>query len=260
MRGGAGTPVRAARLPAMASTVDTPAAPIAATGDDRGALPAEAPPWLAVLAVRVGARRRGFGDALASLPHSFTPRLVRIDPRSVTGAIDTKHWSRDDHRAAVLAGDWDLVRVERPIIARTVAQLAAGAHYTETDQFPHMIDIVERGSGQWNYRCETVEDVHTYFRSLVRVWEAIRAGDYRTQEELGGRKNDEIVVHVTRDGEVVVGQYGNHRLEMARHAGLRSVPMLLRTVHVQWARRCYDHDGPPLDAALRAGLTRLGVG
>ncbi|WP_165492117.1 hypothetical protein [Egibacter rhizosphaerae] len=244
----------------MTSGPQAPPEPRPAQAGDAGLLPPGTPPGLAAPLTRLGASRRGFGRELAGLRRQFTPRLLRVPPDRVTGAIDTKHWTGEDHRAAVLDGDWDLVRVERPIIARTIAQLAAGAHYTETDQFPHMVAIVERGTGEWNYHCETVEDVHAYFRRLVAAWEAIRAGDYRTQQELGGRKNDEIVIHVARDGELVVGQYGNHRLEMTRQAGLEAVPMLLRTVHLAWARRCYDRFGSPLESALQRGLVELGAG
>lgn len=243
----------------MSARSEHPHAPRRARADDDGRLPARTPSPLARPLVARGARRRGFGTALAELSSTLTPRLVRLDPTRVGGAIDTKHWSSRHRRAAVLDGDWDLARVTRPIIERTIAQLASGVPPTETEQYRHMLALIDRGSTEWNYHCTTEEEVHAYFERLVQAWEAIRAGDYRTQEQLGGQPGDEIEVHVGRDGTILIGQYGNHRLVMARTAGLRAVPMQVRTLHARWARWCWDRHGPPLQEALLQGLADRGA-
>ena len=202
-----------------------------------------------------GVHRRGFAQAREAFPERFGKPILRFDPREVGSLIDTKHWPRSQHRAFLLDGDWDRVRVERPIIARTIEQVfAEGVPYTESEQFAHMVAVLESGSGEWNYRCESLEDIHAYFASLEAAFVSIRDEGYRTQAELGGDRWDEIQAYLDRRGTLVIGNEGNHRYEMARVLGLTSVPMQLRGVHTAWARSCYDRFGPPLERAVRAGL------
>jgi hypothetical protein len=207
---------------------------------------------------RLGVHRAGFAHALEALPHRpEKPRAV-VDPHAVRAGIHTREWPRPGHRALVLDGEWDEVHVERPIIERTVEQLfVEGRPYTETVQFRHMVDILERGSGEWNYRCRTLADVHAYFERLIAAYESIRDRGYRTQEELDGRPGDEIRLYVARDGGLLIGNGGNHRYCMVRALGLRAVPVQIMGVHLRWARTCYDRWGGSLERAIRRGLDDL---
>ena len=207
-----------------------------------------------------GLHRRGFEQARAAFPERFGKPVRHFDPGEVGALVDTKHWPRSQHRAFLLDGDWDRVRVERPIIARTIEQIfAEGRPSTESDQFAHMVAVLESGSGEWNYRCESLEDIHAYFASLEAAFASIRDEGYRTQAELGGDRWDEIQVYLDRRGTLVIGNEGNHRYEMARVLGLTAVPMQLRGVHTAWARACYDRFGGPLERAVRRGIDERAV-
>lgn len=200
--------------------------------------------------------RPGFDDALAAFPHDFRKPLRLVKSGAVPRGLNLNEWPSEAKERFVVGGRWRTKR--RAIVRDTVHQIfAEGRHYTESDQYRRMVSVLESGSGAWNYRCESLDDIHAYFERLIATHEHMRTNGYLTQPELGGEAHDEVKVYIPSDGRLLIGNGGNHRLAMAHLLGINRVPAIIAGVHTHWARQCFDRFGPPLTDAVYLGLDEL---
>lgn len=164
--------------------------------------------------------------------------LVRVDPARIAWRTSGGDIGRDagrvwGNRRYLLAGGWDR-RWRWPFDStgqegcRAVHDILDGRPYSETDEYHNRIrDRIAEGVHPDQART----DIERYYRRLLAVLEDIRLRGYRSQAELGGDPRDEIKVYVDRDGELLIGDGGNHRLALARLLELPSVPVLVNGVH-----------------------------
>lgn len=129
-----------------------------------------------------------------------------VDPQAIRFKISP----HDDLRGSN-GGDWDLERrhpLSEAVKHRSIAQrYVNGWHWEETDLFKH---VYSQRIGREPVRgCRTMRDLlKQYYERVDGMFEDMRQNGFR----LGGPLPKLLI---GRDGEVFIGNQGNHRLAMA---------------------------------------------
>ena len=164
--------------------------------------------------------------------------VVRIDPARIAWRTSGGDIGRDagkvwGNRRYLLSGNWDQCwrwpfDSEHQEGCRAVHDILAGRHYNRTDEYHNRInDRIAEGISPEQART----DMDHYYQRLLAVLDNIKSRGYRSQAELAGDPRDEIKVYVDREGELLIGDGGNHRLALAQLLALPSVPVLVNGVH-----------------------------
>jgi hypothetical protein len=197
--------------------------------------------------------------ARVELTHSG--RLTRLKRWFVLGGgwkHLRRHVSRNVHGRFVTSGDWDLQYQAFEIRPTIIDMFVNGVAAEDTLEYSKLRDWVQSGEFGWTRGCRTLGDIDAYFAEMVRLYDALRSDGYREQRELGHDGADEIRVCIDRDGSPCVFGGGTHRLSMALLLDIPAVPVLVKRVHADWARRCMDDFGTSdVHEAIARGLALL---
>lgn len=176
---------------------------------------------------------------------------IHVDPTKVTRVYVSKPEAgapvfRRRHSGLVMGGDWDLSLAP---IGHSVKMEACRLHFAdglpweETGIFEYAAEVIAR-KGQYD-GSRTRAGIASRYARLDRMFEqARREGQFRLRRDLPTgfrREYGGIYVHVTRDGEVVSGGGGAHRLAVAQVLGFPKVPMQLGVIHPQAIEDGYLH-------------------
>ncbi|QLG64320.1 ParB N-terminal domain-containing protein [Halorarum salinum] len=176
-------------------------------------------------------------------------RLVHVDPADVESA---REFTLAKFRLAgtVVGGDWDLTDArfaDMDVYRAYVAHFEEGVPWEETAFYDRVVREMEAGRVMWD--CTSEAEFRERCRRLDELYDCIAEHGYRSQEELSGggladpissgprlkieRLNDEIAVHVARDGELLF-EDGRNRLSIAKVQGLETVPVRILRRHERW--------------------------
>lgn len=159
----------------------------------------------------------------------------------------------------VLPGDWDLHlgNLDATPKHRSVVQhFRDGVPWEATDIFvrkyrpEHMRGGSARGAGSLE------ELLRIYETKIEALYESIRRDGFVVARSSDGHV-DVPHVHIARDGRLLFGSDGNHRLAMARLLNVIRIPCLVRARHMEWQRiralvarhgadKCWRHVDPAL--------------
>lgn len=219
-------------------------------------------------AAAVGA---GFDTQAKLLPPNQLNMLIYFDPNEVIRCIKRGKKIKMNN-AFCCEGNWDqnecnVIEEEAAGTVRTIHQLfVEKIPYQETVQYQKMKRAIESGHPNPNrigaYWCRSIDDIDVYFSILINAYDKIRIEGYKTQSELAQKGvkcvrhlKDEIQLFIARDGELILGRGGTHRLIIAQLLQLPVVPGLIRRVHKEWARACYNHfSEKSLEDNIRLGI------
>lgn len=70
-------------------------------------------------------------------------------------------------------------------------------------------------------------------KSIDALFHSIKENGFRTQQELGGVSQDEILVKISRQGDLLF-ENGIHRLICAKILGIEEIPVIVRVRHADW--------------------------
>ena len=138
---------------------------------------------------------------------------------------------------AIKGGDWDIER-RKPFKAtakyRAIVQhFQDGAEWIETDLFADVYTRRLASDGRVG-RCRSLGQlVKDYERRFDGLYEAMKRDGFRTQTE-SGKPIALPAFLIGRDGEVFIGNQGNHRLAIAQVLGLREVAGKIVCRHKNW--------------------------
>lgn len=179
-------------------------------------------------------------------------RVDRVDPDAVTRVCE-RFVDLPKYRNAgrVVGGDWDrdTERFEDRTLYRSFrAHFEEGVPWTETAFFGSVLARIEDGREQWG--CRDRAALERRCRRLDDLYASVAVDGVRSQAELAAadagvdigkprasgwdrRLEDEIAVHVGRDGEFLFAD-GRNRLAIAKLLGVESVPVRVLVRHERW--------------------------
>lgn len=160
---------------------------------------------------------------------------IWIDPNKVSKGL--RPWYKRSQSASVVPGDWDLDTKDLGKNFKIVAchkHFCEGLDWQETGVFDYMLQRIEK-NGVFD-ECKTYEDIIRRYQSIDQLYERLSAdGRLKTQAELkeakATREKGGVHVHVGRDGELIFGGGGCHRLAIAQLLGMKKIPAQLGVVH-----------------------------
>lgn len=195
-------------------------------------------------------------------------RLLRVDPAAIERYPGSFPKPKFQYAGVVVGGDWDrdTVRFTDLEVYRAYERhFVDGVPWQETAFYEGVVSDIEAGQPQWG--CETRADFDRRCARLDALYESMRTEGYRSQADLHAasgtdpfrsghrtltdRFDDELAVHVGRDGDLLFGD-GRNRLAMAKLLGLESIPVRVLLRHREWQRTRDDYvRGLTTDPALR---------
>lgn len=145
--------------------------------------------------------------------------------------------SHDLDLGGVQGGDWDIVRrvdLTRTAKFRSIRQhFVDGVPWLETELFR---ESYERRFSQGDH-VRTAPSIEALARQYVErvdsMYESLKTDGFLL--EIGGRAVPLPKVHVGRDGEVFLGNQGNHRLAIAQLIGLAEIIARVHTLHAEFS-------------------------
>jgi hypothetical protein len=141
--------------------------------------------------------------------------LLWVDPASIRFKI-----SPHSDLKGTAGGDWDLDRrfpVDEAVKHRSIAQrYVEGRRWEDTDLFlgpyARRFDAGESVRGEWTMR----DLISQYYSRVDGMFADLKSNGFRSVGSLPK-------FLIGRDGEVFIGNQGNHRLAMARVIGLEKI-------------------------------------
>ena len=138
----------------------------------------------------------------------------------------------------VLPGDWDLHlgNLDATAKHRSVAQhFRDGVPWEETDIFVNQYRPRHTRGGSARGAGSLEELLQLYETKIEGLYESIRQHGFVVATNRDGNV-DIPHVHIARNGRLLFGSDGNHRLAMARLLNANRVPCFVRARHMEWQR------------------------
>ena len=152
----------------------------------------------------------------------------------------------------IIGGDWDLKKthwkdegayhtIDSRVFYGLIERFEQGKEWEDTVYYQTGVEFLESGEPfmPLSYS-QTKPDFRRYLRHLDNLYKDIKENGYDMSSI--------ITVSIGRDGEFIV-QQGQHRLTIARIAGVEEVPVRIRYRHKQWQelRHVIHNNGLPED-------------
>lgn len=144
--------------------------------------------------------------------------------------------SRSLARNEIRAGDWDLDLIEIANTAKhrsMIQHFRDGIDWKDTELFNRYKERLRRGEPIRGRT--TIEDLaRAYESSIDALFSQIKAKGFLLPRERGRSFNDLPFVHIARDGMIVLGRGGNHRLAIAKLLNISHMPCIVYARHAEW--------------------------
>jgi hypothetical protein len=160
-------------------------------------------------------------------------KIIWIDPDDIVFKTCCDH---DLQPNDVKPGDWDLERVlvDDSAKYRSIRQrYVEGVSWEETELFKDYAarlragEVIRGADSQLKLKRQYEAKVDPLFRDFC-------ARGFLIERDKSGRPTNLPHVHIGRDGEILFGTKGNHRLSMAKLLSLKSFPCQVRARHSEW--------------------------
>lgn len=142
----------------------------------------------------------------------------------------------------VLGGDWDKNIVplwDNPKYPAVYDHFVNGKSWRETGILDYVEGKVESRGGYDG--CWNKSDILQRYEDLDKLYYEIKmSGRLKTRKELGMELRGEhggIYIHIARDGTLIKGVGGAHRLAICQALKLTAIPVHLGVVHIEAVRR-----------------------
>ena len=149
----------------------------------------------------------------------------------------------------ILPGDWDL---RKALLERTQKCQSLVQHFRDGVRWEQTVlftDIYPRrfARGHVIRGCRNIRELAEYYEVHIRdLHESISEHGFRVEINPKTKLPDIPHVHIGRDGCLLVGNNGNHRLFLAKLLGVERIPCVVRARHLRWQqlRECVARSGP----------------
>ena len=130
---------------------------------------------------------------------------------------------------------WEDIEIEGQLKQRSVVQrFRDGMPWVDTDLFQFYASALEMGIAVRGVRDLSVLQ-QTYEERFGSLYRSLKNDGFRVVFDEHGLA-DLPHVHIGRDGRIVFGNNGNHRLALAKLLGIRKIPCHVRARHLDWQR------------------------
>lgn len=117
--------------------------------------------------------------------------------------------------------------------------------------------VINVNNGFHEYGCRNLEDIHQYFSRLTTAFRSIKDTGYKTQKELGNDNFDEARGYIGRNGQLILGGGGNHRIAIAELLEIKKIPFLIKGVHESWLKQIMIKHQCSVRTAFNKGLEHI---
>jgi len=161
-------------------------------------------------------------------PEQITAQLVgnsRTSARWIRGSIKDGDWDRNIRQKYTLDNDELLRSFEQHFVY--------GVEWVSTESFAEGgIFWKKLKNGECVKGCKTLSDLaHKYELYYDPLYEEIKKNGMMTPDLLG---RDALFIYISRDGDFLWCNNGNHRLRIAKVLRLPQIPVLVRARHKIW--------------------------
>ena len=172
---------------------------------------------------------RGLGEQL----------LLEVDPCRLLRIRDWQDCPKSDRPSSnvfIWDGDWDLRRADFRNNSRSIfiRDIVLNRHHLKASQaFQHYMSRLRAGDPWRSHQKGVLLDTEERILQYLRVY----LGFLDDMSERGfdnSQGKDELGVAVTRHGRLLKLNRGLHRLAMAQHLKLASIPVSVKAIHRDW--------------------------
>lgn len=183
--------------------------------------------------------------------------LFDVGPRKIIWRMRPSlhgYASQELPRSLVVGGPWDRLVVAytpHPVVIEVMNR-----RISRTADAPDRPRLVLDRTRSRRYR--TADDRERRRASIAALIDDVERRGFRPQPMSGVRSEDEIGVYLARDGGLIWGRQGDHRLSLAQLLDVPRVPVIVRGIHQDLWRRA-TRGGRPAVEGLTAVLAASGV-
>ncbi|GAB3347958.1 hypothetical protein ACFO0E_06475 [Chromohalobacter beijerinckii] len=168
--------------------------------------------------------------------------VLHVNPNNLVRATHWQGWPykyRPTSSAFIWDGEWDLRRgdLRTSSRARFIADIDAHRDdLAQSEAFAKYMARLKAGKPWSSHQQGILLDSEARILTFLRVYLSFM-DDMAARGFDSTRGKDMLGVAVTREGRLLKINRGLHRLAMAQHLGLPSVPVMVKAVHRQWWER-----------------------
>jgi hypothetical protein len=161
-------------------------------------------------------------------------KIIWVRPEDIVYKVTS---NRSLRSSDVLSGDWDLqqLRLDSSAKHNAVEQhFRQGVEWEDTDLFKS-IYAVRLARGESVHGAQSLAEMKLFYQKRYdRLFQSIRRQGFLHKADDKGQPVKVPHVHIGRDGEILFGRDGNHRLAMAKILAIGAIPCLVYARHVLW--------------------------
>jgi hypothetical protein len=162
-------------------------------------------------------------------------KIVLIPPHEIAHKL---RYDLDIYFGDILDGEWDHQRAIHIMVSSKQRAMherfVQNVPWEETELFKSVYAMRlargERVRGTHNVR----DLAREYGRRVDSLFESMKRDGFVSPTDSSGRPKTLPHVHIGRDGRLLFGNNGNHRLAIARIVGLNYIPCWVRGRHLKW--------------------------
>lgn len=160
---------------------------------------------------------------------------IYIDPNKIDMVIDPNVFhSRDSGR--VVGGDWDLRKSSISSFPKFIIcyeRFVNGKSWQEAGAYDLMINN-QKENGDHPDGCRSLEDIEERYKQIDELYKNIKKNNLLSRREINPsnfRESGGVYVHVDRNGDIIFGRSGCHRIAIAIILQLQAIPVQVGVVH-----------------------------
>jgi len=184
--------------------------------------------------------------------------VLWVSPQALRFKLRTRSAVALADKGEVFGGDWDLDRVDIEQTAKfksVVEHFRDGIDWEGTALFQRYAKKLARGKTVRG--CETMGELSDSYRTTIDpLYLDMRDNGFVLGR--GNKQNTPVLVYIGRDGDILLGQSGNHRFAMARTLNLDRIGCRVLCRHADW-QALREKLADAESGSRRASLTKTQV-
>lgn len=179
----------------------------------------------------------------AERPPKIDPfRVIETSPSRIEYQIYPEPYDIKDV-GRVASGNWDQQKTKIEdhglLYDGMVKRYEKGIPWEQTEFFKENQRRIQEGESRWGVK--TIAELHERYNTLDDVYKSMESDGYKPNKSMVDSKTiralDEILVHISRDGELLFAGEGNHRIRLAKLLDLDQISVRVCVRHKVWQEK-----------------------